>query len=66
MRKLSGATPHYPKGSEPGEVKHLSTLRKRNQRDSLSSGERNGNRPNRLNFGSSGVVGCTIKSINDW
>ena len=27
----------------PGELKHLSTLRKRNHRDSLSSGERNGN-----------------------
>ena len=27
----------------PGELKHLSTLRKRNQRDSLSSGERKGN-----------------------
>ena len=32
--------------SEPGEVKHLSTLRKRNQiRDSLSSGERTGISP---------------------
>ena len=37
---------------EPGELKHLSTLRKRNQRDSLSSGERNGNSPNL-----SGLVG---------
>jgi len=27
----------------PGELKHLSTLRKRNHRDSLSSGERRGN-----------------------
>jgi len=62
MRKLSGANLHYPKGSEPGEVKHLSTLRKRNQRDSLSSGERNGNSPNHSNFGSRGVVGRTIKS----
>ena len=26
----------------PGEVKHLSTQRKRNRRDSLSSGERKG------------------------
>ena len=33
-------------GGEPGEVKHLSTLRKRNQiRDFLSSGERTGNSP---------------------
>ena len=37
---------------EPGELKHLSTLRKRNQRDSLSSGERKGNSPNL-----SGLVG---------
>jgi hypothetical protein len=29
-------------GGERGEVKHLSTLRKRNRRDSLSSGERSG------------------------
>jgi hypothetical protein len=29
--------------SERGEVKHLSTLRKRNHRDSPSSGERTGN-----------------------
>ena len=33
-------------GGEPGEVKHLSTPRKRNQnRYSLSSGERTGNSP---------------------
>ncbi len=36
----------YPKGSERREVKHLSTFRKRNQRDSVSSGERKRNRPN--------------------
>ena len=29
-------------GSVPGEVKHLSSQRKRNQQDSLSSGERKG------------------------
>ena len=29
-------------GSEPGELKHLSNQRKRNQSDSLSSGERTG------------------------
>jgi hypothetical protein len=35
-------------GSRRGELKHLSSRRKRNQaRDSLSSGERNGNSPNR-------------------
>ena len=32
---------------QPREVKHLSTWRKRNQRDSLSSGERKGNSLNR-------------------
>ncbi len=34
-------------GSERHELKHLSSARKRKQRDSLSSGERNGNS---LNF----------------
>ena len=33
----------HPKGSERGELKHLSTRRKRNQRDSVSSGERKRN-----------------------
>ena len=33
---------------EPGEVKHLSNPRKRNRRDSLSSGERKGKSLNRL------------------
>ena len=36
-------------GREPGEVKHLSTRRKRNQtRDSPSSGERTGTSPKAL------------------
>lgn len=43
--------------SERGEVKHLSTLRKRNQtRDSPSSGERTGNSLNLLYVKLSGVV----------
>src|SRR5690606_29748233 len=33
-------------GGQAREVKHLSTSRKRNQRDSLSSGERTGKSPN--------------------
>ena len=33
---------------EPGEVKHLSNPRKRNRRDSPSSGERNGKSLNQL------------------
>jgi hypothetical protein len=36
----------YPKGSQPGELKHLSSQRKRNRRDSASSGERQRKRPN--------------------
>ena len=32
-------------GSEPGELKHLSTRRKGNRRDSVSSGERTRTRP---------------------
>ena len=35
-------------GSIPGEVKHLSTQRKRNRIDTLSSGERNGQSLNRV------------------
>ena len=33
-------------GGEPGELKHLSTRRKRKKFDSVSSGERTRNRPN--------------------
>ncbi len=44
--------------SKPGELKHLSTRRKRKQfSDSLSSGDRTGNSPNRYRFGDVGVVG---------
>ena len=40
----------YLRGREktPDELKHLSSRRKRNQRDSLSSGERKGKRPNQI------------------
>ena len=48
------------KGSEPGEVKHLSTQRKRKRSDSLSSGERNGNSLN-LDACHRGVVGPLIR-----
>ena len=46
-RSPNGATrleqsSHPRKREEPGEVKHLSSPRKRNRRDSLSSGERKG------------------------
>ena len=36
---------HIPQDGEPGELKHLSTRRKR--KNSLSSGERKGSSPNR-------------------
>ena len=36
---------------QPGEAKHLSTRRRRNHRDSLSSGERKGNSLNRFTSG---------------
>ena len=46
------------KRSKPGELKHLSTRRKRKQvSDSLSSGERTGNSPNLSGQGHLGVVG---------
>ena len=43
--------------SEPGELKHLSTLRKRKQRDSPSSGERKGNSLNHRLETDGGVAG---------
>jgi len=47
--------------SQPGELKHLSTRRKRKQTsDSLSSGDRTGKSPNRCRFGGIGVVGPLI------
>ena len=39
------------KEAKPGELKHLSTLRKRNHRDSLSNGERSGNSLNLFEIG---------------
>ena len=50
---------YYPAGAggERGELKHLSTRRKRNNNDSPSSGERPGNSPNRRCLGIVGVVG---------
>ena len=42
---------------EPGEVKHLSNPRKRNQRDSPSSGERKGKSLN-LTSAKTAVVAC--------
>ncbi len=50
MGKPNLANPGYPglaSGSIPAEVKHLSKRRKRNQRDSVSSGERKRNSLNR-------------------
>src|SRR5699024_6002587 len=48
----------YPKGGETGELKHLSTRRKRKQiSDSVSSGERTRISPNHAVYGLYGVVG---------
>ena len=45
-----------------GELKHLSTRRKRKQAsDSVSSGERKRTSPNQLRYGVAGVVGPDIK-----
>ena len=47
-----------PLPSQPRELKHLSTWRKRKQTsDFLSSGERKGKSPNRCDESHSGVVG---------
>lgn len=53
--------PSPRKGREPGELKHLSTPRKRE--DALSSGERTGQSPNRVGVRSVRALpvrGCTI------
>jgi hypothetical protein len=42
---------------KPAELKHLSKQRKENNSDSQSSGDRNGNSPNRCCSGNAGVVG---------
>ena len=49
---------------ERGEVKHLSTLRKRNQnRDCLSSGERTGKSLNQNHLFDFGVVGPRCETV---
>ena len=55
---------HRPReGRQPGELKHLSNRRNRNQRDSLSSGERTGNSPLSIVPSSrSGLESHTIES----
>lgn len=59
----NGATHHVgdmippERRGKPGELKHLSTRRKRKKIDSLSSGERKGISLNRFRFGEGGVVG---------
>lgn len=48
---------HIGTAGERGELKHLSTYRKREY--SPSSGERKGNSPNQHDYGCDGVVGPT-------
>jgi hypothetical protein len=49
--------------SKPGELKHLSTRRKRKQfSDCASSGERTRKSPNLISYGWSGVIGPHNKS----
>ena len=59
---LSFITQYIGNESERGELKHLSTCRKRNQfRDSVSSGERTRKSPNQT---LSGVVGARYGTID--
>ena len=61
---LSSVTEFIGNGSERGEVKHLSTLRKRNQfRDYPSSGERTGKSLNQNHLFDSGVVGPRCETV---
>jgi hypothetical protein len=57
-RHVEDMTPYCKVWSKPGELKHLSTRRKRKQNsDSLSSGDRTGNSLNHNCFGNYGVEG---------
>ena len=59
----------YPlSGGKPGELKHLSTRRRRKQvSDSPSSGERPGNSPNPRGSGLAGVVGPRYRTeCREW
>jgi hypothetical protein len=59
----AAALEHIEGRGEPGELKHLSTRRKRD--DSLSSGERKGNSPNRpaCRAGLKGQAGCSSGEV---
>lgn len=67
----NGATHHVEdmipfRRGKRGELKHLSSRRKRKQvSDSVSSGERTRNSPNQLCYGIIGVVGPDIKLTNE-
>jgi len=63
LRKLG--KPALRAGGEPGELKHLSTQRKRNQRDSVSSGERKRISPNPVPSHDLRVMRREIPIIND-
>ena len=51
---------------EPGEVKHLSNPRKRNRRDSPSSGERTGKSLNRARVKTAVVARSGLWEIHRW
>ena len=56
----------FGRGGKRGELKHLSSRRKRKQvSDSVSSGERTRNSPNRSCYGTAGVVGPGIKPAGE-
>ena len=69
----NGATHHleevifpFRREGKRGELKHLSSRRKRKQvSDSVSSGERTRNSPNQPGYGLVGVVGPGIKQSNE-
>ena len=72
IRRFPNGETRYTEGitpltwSKPGELKHLSTRRKRKQySDFLSSGERKGNSPNPGGYGRRGVVGPVFKQSNE-
>ena len=62
MRKRMSSSAEYIGGrGQPGELKHLSTLRKRKQSDSLSSGERKG-----ISLNQVGVKHVSVAHLGLW
>ena len=65
-KPLSACSEYIAVRGEPGELKHLSTWRKRKKFDSVSSGERTRNRPNQWSLLRWGCGHTTWMQYRKW